>query len=205
MNFSNRARSTRGFTFVEILVVVALILVVMAFAIPQIRATVRGARVNTAAQTVTTQMRRTYQRAIDERRIYRLSFVPPRRLQIDRVQLNPPGAAILTFIGTIDLPPDMQFLNEPGIPTTVATTPDGFGTGNRAIDFAINNGGGGTQLFFFPDGRILDANNRLNNGVVYIARPGELLSSRAVTVFGATGRVKGWRLVQAGGGVRWTQ
>lgn len=69
----------------------------------------------------------------------------------------------------------MQFLVIPGIPTSATSTPDGFGSGNNAIDFDLGNGGGGTQVYFEPDGRALDAGNRLNNGVVYIAQPGDLL------------------------------
>jgi hypothetical protein len=100
----------------------------------------------------------------------------------------------------------MQFVVVPGIPTNPLTTPDGFGVGNNAIDFDLGNGGGGTQVYFEPDGRALDAGNRLNNGVVYIAEPTNLFSSRAVSLYGSTGRAKAWTLTKVTGGVAgWTQ
>ena len=39
-----------------------------------------------------------------------------------------------------------------------------------------------------------DQLGRVNNGVFYISRPGELLSSRAISLFGLTGQLHGWRL-----------
>jgi hypothetical protein len=105
----------------------------------------------------------------------------------------------------LTLPVDTQFIVVPGIPTSVTTTPDGFGAGNKAIDFDMAIGGGGTQIYFQPDGRALDGINRLNDGVVYLAQPGDLYSSRAVTLYGSTGRAKGWVLGQVTGGARWTQ
>src|SRR6202022_4539294 len=103
------------------------------------------------------------------------------------------------------LPNGVQFLALPGIPTTATTTPDGLGSGANAIDLDVGNGGGGTQVYFQPDGRALDALNRLKDGVVYVAHPNNLYSSRAVSVFGSTGRVKGWYLSRVGGGAGWAQ
>jgi hypothetical protein len=56
-------------------------------------------------------------------------------------------------------------------------------------------------ISFYPDGSAHDLAGNLNNGVVYIARPGDLYSSRAITLTGATGRIRGWRL--AGGAKNW--
>ena len=44
-----------------------------------------------------------------------------------------------------------------------------------------------------------------NSGVVYMSRPGDLYSSRAVSIFGTTGRVRGWRLLKQGGVNKWVQ
>jgi len=93
----------------------------------------------------------------------------------------------------------------PGIPTNPAATPDGFGTGAVAIDFDIANGGGGTQIYFQPDGRALDGANRLNDGVIYLAEPNNLFSSRAVSLYGTTGRSKSWFLTKVNGVSKWTQ
>jgi hypothetical protein len=62
------------------------------------------------------------------------------------------------------------------------------------------------MIYFQPDGSAQDANSNINNGVVYIARPGDLASSRAITLWGATGRLRGWRLYITGTGTKaWRQ
>jgi len=157
-------------------------------------------------------LRRAHERAVDERRIYRVTFVAPQIIQVDVGQV---ANIASTVSGTtpaftqaqapLTLPPGVQFAAVAGIPTTAQTTPDGFGTGNNAIDFDISNGGGGTQVYFQPDGRALDGANRLNNGVIYIAQPNNLFSSRAVSLYGATGRVKPWFLSKVGGVNGWSQ
>ena len=84
--------------------------------------------------------------------------------------------------------------------------PDGFGNAATAIDFdqavagAITN-----QVMFMPDGSAHDVNGNLNSGIVYVARNGDLDSSRAVTLYGATGRIRGWRLLNSGGAPQWIQ
>jgi len=115
-----------------------------------------------------------------------------------------------TFLGfqgmqgpvTFKLPNDVSFNVVAGVPTASTKTPDGFGTGAAAIDFGYTGtgaGAGGTnKIYFCPDGSAQAASAALgqctgtiSSGVVYIARPGELLSSRALTVWGATGRIRG--------------
>ncbi|HZQ92929.1 MAG TPA: prepilin-type N-terminal cleavage/methylation domain-containing protein [Terriglobales bacterium] len=199
----SRVRKAAGFSMVELLFVIAIIMVVTGIALVQVSGTLQRAKADTALQIVLGQMRVAHERAIDERRIYRLSFVSPRTIQLDRMELDAGGAYTAVAQGSIDIPAETQFTVVSGIPT--AATPDSMGVGNRAIDFSIDYGGAGTQVFFQPDGRALDSANRLNNGVVYMARPGDLLSSRAVSLFGATGRVKGWFLVMNGNSPEWRQ
>ena len=166
----------------------------------------KRARAENALQTTLGQVRNASGLAIDQRRKYRLSFLADRTIQLDQVVVDlVTNNQTYILVSTIDLPADTQFIAISGIPTG-SGTPDSLPTSGAAIDFHVDyGGGGGTELFFQPDGRILDAANRLNNGVVYMARPGELMSSRAVSVLGATGRVKGWRLIQSGSTVVWTE
>ena len=107
----------------------------------------------------------------------------------------------------MSLPTDITFRAEPGIPTTLATTPDHFGTGSPAIDFDQGVAGGAKNVICFnPDGSAQDINSNTNNGVIYMARAGSLNTSRAITVWGSTGRLRGYRLYpKAGGGSIWRQ
>ena len=97
---------------------------------------------------------------------------------------------------TYTLSTDIRLSAEAGIPTNPTKTPDGFGTGAQAIDFGYTGQGAGVGgknfIYFCPDGSAQDGagaggtgqcTGNVNNGVVYISRPGELLSSRAVTVW----------------------
>jgi prepilin-type N-terminal cleavage/methylation domain-containing protein len=201
----NRCRqSQRGFTLIELFFVIAIALIITGMALVQFVPVLKSSRAENALQTTLGQVRNARGLAIDQRRKYRLSFLAPRTIQLDQVSVDPvTKIQSFTFISTIDLPLDTQFIAISGIPTSGNGTPDSLPTFGNAIDFAVDYGGGGTQIFFQPDGRVLDSANRLNNGVVYVARPGELMSSRAVSVLGATGRVKGWRLIQSGSTVVW--
>ena len=111
-----------------------------------------------------------------------------------------------TQVTAVTLPIDINFQTIAGLPNTPATVPDGFGSGTVALDFdqgvagAIKN-----QVMFMPDGSAHDVNGSLNSGILYVARNGDLYSSRAVTIYGATGRIRGWRLLNSGGVARWFQ
>jgi len=182
------------------MLVVAIGVIIGAMAVINIQTAVRASRVNTAYQTIMMSLRRARQGAVDERCLYVVTFTAPRTILLQKI-----SGGVTTTIQTIDLPFDIQFRAEPGIPTNNAKTPDNFGSGANAIDFSINYGGAGTVVYFNPDGSATDSSSRINNGVVYMVRRGELTSARAVSVFGATGRIKGWKIVvPTSGGASWT-
>jgi hypothetical protein len=72
----------------------------------------------------------------------------------------------------------------PGAPDT----PDGFGN-KGAVEFGGLVGGPPTMLFQ-SDGTFVDTNGNLMNGTVFIGIPNVPTSGRAVTVVGATGRIR---------------
>jgi prepilin-type N-terminal cleavage/methylation domain-containing protein len=201
-----------GFSMTELAVVVTILLVVTAIALFNMVPSVKNSKANAGMELVLGVLRRAHERAIDERRIYRVTFVAPQTIQVEVGQVGNVATTITgsspTFVQAQDpltLPTGVQFTIVSGIPTSAAGTPDGFGSGANAIDFDIDNGGGGTQIYFQPDGRALDGANRLNSGVAYIAEPNNLSSSRAVSLFGSTGRAKSWYLTSNGGVNGWNQ
>lgn len=199
---------SRGFSLVEAIVVLAIAAVLVTAALFQVQTALRSSSADTALATTLTQMRNAHQRAIDKRTVFRLTFTPPgtpppgvqptSSIRLEEFQTNAGGPGTFQTVSTVTLPSDMQFANLPGIPT--ANTPDGFGDGSVAINFAINASGDPTQIYFQPDGRALTQTGEVANGVVYMGRTGELLSSRAVSMYGATGRVKSWRLISLSDG-----
>jgi prepilin-type N-terminal cleavage/methylation domain-containing protein len=207
-----KPRAQSGFSLVEMVLVVAVVLVVAASALINILPSIKSSRSNAGMELVLGELRRAHERAVDERRIYRVTFTAPQTIQVDIGQVVIIGSTITNSAPVFNaaqppltLPGNIQFLVVPGIPTNPAATPDGFGTGAVAIDFDIANGGGGTQIYFQPDGRALDGANRLNDGVIYLAEPNNLFSSRAVSLYGTTGRSKSWFLTKVNGVSKWTQ
>lgn len=198
-----KSRVQSGFSLIEAMVVVAIILILAGAAIIQIAPSLQTAKSNTALQTALGTMRRYHQAAVDERRVYRISFIAPRTIQVDQVTFDTNGNQVFTLVSSTDLPVETQFICVSGIPTKTGTTPDGLGNGQNPIDFSLDYGGGGTTVFFQKDGRSTDSAGRTNSGVLYIARPGDLGSSKAITVLGATGRVKGWRIFTSNGTSDW--
>jgi type II secretory pathway pseudopilin PulG len=212
-NQKYRKHVERGFSMVEMIVVSAIVFIVVATAIVSIAPSLRTSKSNAGMELVLGELRRAHERAIDERRIYRVTFTAPQTITVEVAQApniasTITGSSPQAFVQVqppVNLPRGIQFVALSGLPTTSATTPDGFGSGTTPIDFNIANGGSGTQIYFQPDGRSLDAANRLNDGVLYLADPNDVASSRAVSLFGSTGRAKGWTLMNTGGAYRWNQ
>lgn len=188
--------STRGFTVLELAIVVVVTLILAGMATFQIVAAIRQAHINAAAQIVERELRNAREKSVDTRTEYVVTFQTPGRILTQTI-----AAGVLSAPTSIHLPNDEQFLIAPGVTSAPENPP--FGSAKLAIDFDLGNGGGSNVLFFYPDGTVLDAAGNLNNGVAYIARPGDLYSSKAVTIWGATGRVKIWTLAGKGGATQW--
>jgi len=188
-----------GFSAVELLVAVAIIVVIVAVAIMMLNPALLGSHLNTAVQTSVSQIRLARQSAMDRRMLYSVTFTAPGTIVTTRLVQG----QLPVVERTVTLPSDTQFLAQAGLPGA-GKTPDQFGSGANAIDFDQATGGGGNVIFFYPDGTALDAAGAPNDGVIYIALPGNLSSSRAITLWGATGRVKTFYLVKtAAGGLQW--
>jgi prepilin-type N-terminal cleavage/methylation domain-containing protein len=221
--FSHRsitcAHGARGFSLLEMMIVICLIMIVGGMTFMAMQPALKDARANQAFEDTLMQLRTARQRAITERKQYIVCFgiaapagalTPKGAPGAASVQMYrwDQGTALSAAVQTTanQLPSDMQFLTQAGLPNTVATVPDGFGNAGTPIDFdqavagPIKN-----QVVFMPDGSAHDTNGNLNSGIVYVSRGGDLYSSRAVTLYGATGRIRGWRLINSGGAPKWFQ
>jgi Tfp pilus assembly protein FimT len=216
-----RDRSPRetGFSLVELMIVLALFMVVAGIGFMALQPALKDARTNHAYEDVLMQLRVARQRAITERKQYIVCF----GVAAPAGALTPMGAptaqsiqmfrwdvgtalSAATQISTNTLPSDIQFQTVGGIPTNPANVPDGFGTGATPIDFDQGIAGGNkNQVMFMPDGSAHDINGSWNSGIIYVGRTSDLYSSRAVTLYGTTGRIRGWRLTNTAGGAKWLQ
>lgn len=201
-----RLREPRGFSMIEMAITLAILMIASGICFVSLKPAMQQNRVNNAYNVTLSAMRKGREAAIAERRVYIVTFSnssTPNTVKITQ-------AATGTVKATFQLPNDITFRAEPGIPTSASLTPDQFGNGSKAIDFDQGVGGGGTStVYFYPDGSSHDSalNGNLNSGVLYMARSGELMSSRAITVWGLTGRIRGWRLEKNGtsGSYYWRQ
>jgi prepilin-type N-terminal cleavage/methylation domain-containing protein len=201
-----RLRAMRGFSLLEMMVVVAIVLIMVGITFMSLQPALRDGRINTAYDTALTQLRIARERAIAERTRYIVAFganVPPlaaagvpapdaQSIQLWHWAVATPVSPPPVLIKSVELPYDVNFQAVAGLPNP---GPDNWGTGAVALDFDQGVGAGGlTYVMFMPDGSAQDELGNSNSGVLYLSRAGVLPGSKAVTVFGTTGRVRGWRL-----------
>jgi hypothetical protein len=201
------------------MIVICVLMIVGGIGFMALQPALKDAKVNQAFESAMMPLRVARQRAIAERKQYIVCYgiaAPPaavtpiaptaQSIQIFRWDVGTALSAA-TQVTAVTLPIDINFQVLPGLPNGPATVPDGFGSAVTAIDFDQNVAGGGikNQVMFMPDGSAHDVNGNLNSGIVYVARNGDLNSSRAITLYGATGRIRGWRLLNSGGGPKWFQ
>jgi hypothetical protein len=184
------------------IVTVAILLIVASVAVLTLGNSLPAMHTNTALQTTMQVLRQARQTAIDQRRTMVVTFnAPGGATHSITVQQMIGGVINPTAVEQVPLPSDVQFVADPKLPQP-PNTPDGFGNGTVAIDFEDPvSATPGTQVFFLPDGSAQSAAGNLENGVVYIDKPGYWQLSRAVSVFGGTGKIRGWRLQQVSAGV----
>jgi prepilin-type N-terminal cleavage/methylation domain-containing protein len=183
---------TRGFTLIELVIVCLILAAASAITLISFSPAMKSIRVGNAFQTVVSTIDVARGRATSMRRVYAVNFIAPRTITITDA-----ATPALAPIVTRSLPSDVSFDAEPGIPATNATAPDRLGNGQPDGPICFDIGvtlNCATTVLFYPDGSARDAAGNVSNGVVYIAQTNDLMSSRAITVMGLTGRVRGWRL-----------
>jgi prepilin-type N-terminal cleavage/methylation domain-containing protein len=193
-----RSGRMRGFSLIEMMVVVAIILVVLAFSIVAIQPSLKQGNVTEAYNQTLMALRQARDLSVAQRQIYFVTLsntAVPNSITITQGSTG-------TLMNTYYLPSNVSFDVEGGIPTSQTTfpmTPDSFGIGATPIDFDQGVAGGAKNvIYFYPDGSAQDVNGNVNNGVVYLAMPGFINTSRAITLWGATGRLRGWHIYLSG-------
>ena len=207
------ARSIRGFSLVEMLIVVSVLMILVGITFIGYQAASKNIRTSNAFNTVFQQIRTARENAIEKREQYIVCFGSSSAPTGAATPLGAPDAQSIqifqwasgsalstaTQISSVELPWDMKFQSLTGFPTA---TPDGFGS--TAINFDQGITGGVTnQIMFVPDGSARDTNGNLNSGIIFMARDSDLTSGRAITLFGGSGATRGWRLNGTGGTAAW--
>jgi type II secretory pathway pseudopilin PulG len=205
------SRKNSGFSLLELMITISFALVMAGVTFISMSPILNQSHMNSGYETTLMALRNTRNLAITQSHEYYVNFnpggFPAGTIQ---VQYQPPavGAGLappLQQVITYTIPTDISFAVKAGFP---AGTPDAFGAGANAIDFGQTLAGEPLNyVVFMPDGSAQDNLGNFNSGIVYLTRPTDtaVYSSRAITVWGATGRIRGWRLDLVGGVTKWVQ
>jgi prepilin-type N-terminal cleavage/methylation domain-containing protein len=198
-----------GFSLLELLIVIAIGLTMAGVTFISMMPLFKQNHVDAAYDTTLSVIRNYRNQSIIQSRRYILLFTAPGTITVQFWgYVPPPGVSPAPVtVATYTLPQDIQFAVQAGFPNP---GPDGFGTGSTYVVFnpCTTVEAGNPCIVFYPDGSAQDdAGNpgNYNSGVVYLTRPGDMYSSRAIDVWGATGRIRGWRLYNQAGVNKWVQ
>jgi len=183
----HQARSERGFSLIDTMVTMSVAAIVGSMATMQFGMVRRAMQGDGAMRVVMAQLNTAREMAISQRRNMEVQFIGSNWVQIVRNEI-PAGT---TVVMSVPFEGSIQY----SVIAGVVDTPDGFGNGS-AISF-----GSAVRIMFAPNGTLIDNNGFPINGTVFLATPNVWESFRAVTVAGATGRVRGYRW----NGVIWTR
>ncbi|HTC48179.1 MAG TPA: type II secretion system protein [Candidatus Aquilonibacter sp.] len=204
------SRKQNGLSLLEMMITVSIILILCGVTFVTLQPTLNRNHVDSAYGTTLMALRNTRNLAITQSHEYYVYFNPTGfPAGTIQVEYQPPavGAGVappLEQVITYTIPSDVSFAVQSGFPSNA---PDSFGTGVNAIDFGQALAGEPLNyVVFMPDGSSQDDLGNFNSGVVYLTRPTDTFNnSRAITVWGATGRIRGWRMGQTAGVWTWVQ
>jgi prepilin-type N-terminal cleavage/methylation domain-containing protein len=200
-----------GFSLLEVLAAVSISLILAGIGFISLQPMLKESHMNSAYATTLMALRNTRNLAITQSHEYYVNFNPAGfpagtiQIQYQPAAVGGGAAPPLQQVSTYALPANVNFAVKTGFPA--GNTPDGFGAGVTAIDLGQGLTGAPLKyVVFMPDGSAKDSVGNLNNGVIYLSstEPG-IWGSRAITVWGATGRVRGWKLNQVTGVATWVQ
>ena len=194
---TREAKNERGFSLVEMSVVVMLILIISAMALIAYSPTLQDARFDAAVREVIDQLRQAREYSVTNRRYVQVTFPTVVVAGITQYQvvmkvrndLTAGAGGVDPVLSTVPIESPAQFYVFAGGPDT----PDAFGNG-AAVVFEGLNGGPVGGMLFQSDGELVDGTTfQPINGTVFMGQPGKNSTARAVTVLGGTGRVRGWK------------
>jgi prepilin-type N-terminal cleavage/methylation domain-containing protein len=193
--------TARGFSLLELLIVITIMAIVLSIALPQLMAARRLQRLSALPRQVLSQLRLTRQQAMSQRRAVTFQYDDQRK-QVMIIAHQESGVAVLTnpnYPNTAgstqqSLTPltgqgidaaEISYGIPPGLPT--GTLGDGTNPSPLSVNKQVN-------ITFQPDGSVIGANGQPIDSALFFfnARlPRETAS--AVSILGGAGRAKIWR------------
>lgn len=195
--------------------VVVIVVIASVVTVVSLTPALQQTRLTNGYNTVIAAMRQARDNAVAQRTSYSVTFsnsTTPNTIVVAPTLSGFQGDQNTT---TYQLPAGVAFF----VTDSGVAGPDGYGTGSTAIDFGYTaNGGTGGQktIYFCPDGSAQDVEGGAGNcagswdgGVVYVSWVGsptiQTTMTRAVSLWGGTGRIRGWRLYLVGTTYQWVR
>ena len=173
-----KKHSEAGYSLIEILVVILILGVMSGMAAAIMTNVIPTVHADSSMDMLVGELRQARQMAIDQRRNFVATFKGTNEFVLVRQELN----ATQTPIADYFLSNNVAYTLITGVPDT----PDGFGN-SQAVNFAGTN-----QIVFVSDGTVTAGNN-LVNGTVFLGTTKSPATARAITIMGATGRIRGYQ------------
>ncbi len=175
-------RPQRGFSLLEILTGLAIISIVLAMGMLNYSTILPNYKANSAMDQLLYQLRSARERAISHRREVQVQFGGTNQFTVTELWLvgTAPPATPVSFEG------GAQYI----VFSTIPDLPAPFNFGNTAAVYFGGVSGGPPVMKFSTTGSFIDGGNTLVNGTVFMGIPGKPSTARAISVLGATGRVR---------------
>lgn len=177
-------RFERGFSLIEMLVIVGIIAVLSAVAIPVTADQIRRAKADSGSEVAIRAIAAARARAIAERRNVELTLTAPNRVQLTRQDVNASGVTTgTTLISDSNLEGGQEFRRFAG----QGDTPDLFG-GSGTINY-----GGIPPVMFTTDGTLVDSAGDVVNATIFLGVANQPTTARAVTILGVSGLMRTYK------------
>jgi len=182
-----------GFTMSELMLAVAIGMIVMGMAMGGVSGMLKTTKADGGLATAASGLRAAREAAIGNRRNVRVIFTANTITNLRIEYCAGSCTPALTTVRTTVLEGRVVFRP----PTGISADPDGFG--NAATD-GINLGGGTCTSasstacpMFTTDGSFINSTGDVQNGTIFLGVPNDVITTRAITIFGPTGAMRLWK------------
>jgi prepilin-type N-terminal cleavage/methylation domain-containing protein len=176
------SRSQKGYSLIEGMVALGIIAVVTGMTLLGFNTMLPNSKANSAVDQLLYQLRSAREAAIAHRCEVAVSFTGNNTLTLTQIWFvgNPPPPVTTNLEGSV------QYILFNGVPDL----PGPYNFGNvAAIEFE-GQAGGPPLMKFTTNGSFIDAGGTFVNGTVFLGIPGNPSTARAISILGATGRVR---------------